>query len=311
MSDGALEDSAAPLLRVVVEAPLTPAVRWARLRKMLTQIGDAILSVAFVTLAVVGLILPPIIFLILGLWSTVTYVTGVWTLWHEVEAWRISDIFTSLVVVDTSSRFALAGVSYFTLVCSFIVLFAGLLGRRWQHFFVVPGVLLCAPSIVIFTVAATLSFSVLASRLYLPGWLQYPLIGYALLDALLLAALLLDLRPSTRQHIRRERRRGEHATSIEIATLNISTPLPLVRFGPSQLLTEADVRSTLSQLGAVLATSSPGFEVEDETKPAIVTSQDGGAAKMPSEIQAEPVLGTAAGTPAAAETVVATGNAAP
>ncbi|MGZ6391384.1 MAG: hypothetical protein ACXWQZ_19265, partial [Ktedonobacterales bacterium] len=190
MPDGALEDSAAPLLRVVVEAPLTPAVRWARLRKMLARIGDAVLSVTLFTVAVMGLILPPIIFLILGLWSTVTYVTGVWTLWHEVEAWRINDMFTALVAVDTSSRFALAGVSYFTLVCSFIVLFAGLLGRRWQHIFVVPGVLLCAPSIVIFTIAATFSFSVLAPRLYLPGWLQYPLIGYALLDALLLAALL-------------------------------------------------------------------------------------------------------------------------
>ncbi|MGZ3681805.1 MAG: hypothetical protein ACXVDI_24860, partial [Ktedonobacterales bacterium] len=168
MSDGALEDSAAPLLRVVDEAPLTPAVRWARLRKMLAQIGDAVLSVIIFTIALVGLILPPIIFFILGIWSTLTYVTGVWTLWHEVKAWRISDMFTSLVVVDTSSRFALTGVSYFALVFSFMVLFAGLLGRRWQHIFVVPGVLLCAPSIVIFTVAATLSFSVLASRLYLP-----------------------------------------------------------------------------------------------------------------------------------------------
>jgi hypothetical protein len=309
MSDGALEDSAAPLLRMVDEAALTPAVRQARLRKLLAQTGNAVLSVAIFTLAVTGLIVPPILFLVSGLWSTITYITGVWTLWHEVEAWRINDMFTALVAVDASSRFALAGVSYFTLIFSFIVLFAGLLGRRWQHMFVVPGVILCAPSIVIFTVAATLSFSVLAQRLYLPGWLQYPLIGYALVDALLLAALLLDLRPSAHRRKRTERR-GHHTASSEAATVSTPTPLPLVRFGPSQPLSGADARNTLSQLGAVVATSSAGFDSADEVKPSVVSVQDDGAATMPGEIQVEPALGTEAGVPATAETVV-TGNAAP
>ncbi|HEX8033753.1 MAG TPA: hypothetical protein VF510_07895, partial [Ktedonobacterales bacterium] len=86
---------------------------------------------------------------------------------------------------------------------------------------------------------------------------------------------------------------------------------PLVRFGPSQPLPEADVRSTLSQIGAVLATTSPGFDSEDGATPAVMSAQDDGATTMSGDIQAQAALGTEAGVPAVAETVVVTGNAAP
>lgn len=258
MSDGALEDSSAPRPRVVDAVSLTPVLRRLQMRKTLAHIGDTALSIVVFAVALASLLMPPALFLFSGLWSTVTYISGIWTLWHEVKTWRVTDILASLVAVDTSSRFAVAGVSYFAIIFSFIVLYAGLLGRRWQHIFLIPGIVLCAPSIVIFTFAATLSFSVLASHFHLASWLQYPLLGYALLDALLLAVLLLDLRPSTRHrwavlHLRRRE-------SISDTAEATSMPLPVVRFGPTQPVPASDPVDVITHPAAVLVST---IDVED------------------------------------------------
>lgn len=310
MSDGAVEDSSIPLPLVVDEVPLTPALRLARLRKTLVRMGDDVLSIVLFSAAVVGLVVPPVLFLFTGLWSTWTYITGVWTLWKEITAWRIADLFTSLVAVDTSSRFALTSVSYFALVFSFMVLFAGLLGRRWQHMFVVPGILLCAPSVVAFAFAATLSFSVLATRLYLPGWLQYPLVGYVIVDALLLAALLLDLRPSTGHRWLARHRRQQDALAETMAVKH-PTPLPLVRFGPSQPLPEADPVSTLTQPAAVIDTTSPILDSEYVAQPAIASAPETAIAGLPDTthgLVAAEDASTSSKAPAEAATAAATRN---
>lgn len=310
MSDVTVEDSPVPLPLVVNEVPLTPVLRLARLRKMLVRIGEDVLSLGVFSAAVVGLILPPVLFFFSGLWNTWTYITGIWTLWHEVTAWRIADMFTSLVAVDTASRFALTSVSYFALVFSFMVLFAGLLGRRWQHIFVVPGILLCAPTSVIFTVAATLSFSVLAARLHLPEWLQYPLVGYVLLDALLLAALLLDLRPATRRNWLARRRR-RHEAALEAVSFTRPTPLPLVHFGPSQSVTDDNAVGTLTQPATVLGTSSPIPDSEHEAQSSISSVPDATHNGLPDTLHAlvaTEIVSTSSETSAETEAAVATSN---
>lgn len=310
MSDGAIEDSPVPLPLVVNEVPLTPSLRWAHLRKLLARMGDDMLSIAIFSTAIVGIIVPPVTLFFSGLWSTWAYVTGVWALWQEIKTWRIADIFTSLVAVDASGRFALTSVSYFALIFSFIVLFAGLLGRHWQHIFVVPGILLCATSVVVFTLAATLSFSVLATRWHLPGWLQYPLVGYVMLDALLLAVLLLDLRPSTR-HKRLARRQRRHEAPIEETALKRLTPLPLVRFGPSQPLSEVDKTGILAQPAKVMTMPPTTSDIEDMESQAVFSVPGDVAATMPREIQAPPVTTLTVETPTGSEVVVPSGNCAP
>lgn len=263
MSDGALDDLPTALPPVVSVAEVAPSLRWTHLRKTLTQLGDEALSIAIFIAVVVGLLMPPVILFFSALWNTVAYITGVWALWNEIKTWHIADLLAALVAVDTASRFALAGASYFSLVFSFMVLFAGLLGRSWRRIFVVPGVLLCTPSVVIFTFTATLSFSVLAARMHLPGWLQYPLIGYALIDALLLAALLLDLRPSSRRTRRIRRSLWRHQGMTESVD-RVSAPLPVVRFGPLQPLSELDPVDAITRPGAVLPMSQASSEPEEE-----------------------------------------------
>ena len=286
MSDGALDDSPTALPRVVSVAEVTPSLRWTHLHKTLAKLGDEALSVAGFMAAVVGLLTPPVVLFFSGLWNTVAYFTSVWTLWHEITAWRIADMLAALVAVDTASRFALAGGSYFALVFSFMVLCAGLLGRSWRRIFVVPGVLLCAPSVVIFTFAATLSFTVLAARMHLPSWLQYPLIGYALLDALLLAALLLDLRPSS--HRARRAHRSAHRRGVTESADMLSAPLPVVRFGPSQLLSELNPVDAMTQPAAILPISQTPIEAEEAAASTISDEPAGITDAVQDETQNKP-----------------------
>lgn len=309
MSDGALDDSPGPQPEVAVAAPLTPASRWIRLRVALASIGDKMLSIAIFTAALVGLLLPPVFFLVSGLWNTVAYISGVWTLWHEITAWRIADMFTTLGAVDTSLRFAVAGVSYFALILSFIVLLAGLLGRRRQHIFLLPGVLLCAPIVVIFIFATTLSFSVLATRFHLAGWMQYLLISFVLVNALVLAALLLDLRPATRRRwLAHHRRRRE--TIIDEVDAS-PAPLPVVRFGPALSPLNTDPSGTLAQPAAVPVASSTDLSSEVDAMPVVLNIAEVVAeapAEKPLALQA---VETIAETPAVTEPAVIGSNTAP
>lgn len=314
MSERALDDSPDSLPRVVNAIPLTPQLRWARARKALAHIGDKTLSIAIFSIAMVGFLVPPAVFFISGLWGSITFVSSVVTLWREISTWRLADMFTSLATVDTSGGFALAGVSYFALIFSFIVLFGGLLGHRWQRIFVMPGILLCAPSVIIFTFAATLSFSVIASRLLLPKWLEYPLIGYALLNALMLAVMLLDLRPS-RRHRRLARHLHRRKEIIDDVDGVSSTPLPIVRFGPSQPPVATGVSGTSPQPAVALVPPSPALSSEADATPVGLS---------PAEVVAETVADAASEsllalhqvetiteTPAESEPVVATSNLAP
>ncbi len=268
MSDGVLEDSPVPQRDGAVATPLTPAWHWGHLRRALANIGDMMLSIAIFTAALIALLLPPLIFLVSGLWNTVAYISGVWTLWHEVKSWRIADMFTTLGAVDTSLRFAVAGVSYFALILSFIVLLAGLLGRRRQRVFLLPGLLLCAPIVVIFIFATMLSFSVLATRFHLTAWTQYPLVSFVLLNALVLAALLLDLRPSPRRRwlVRRMHRR-EAVVDVDESTVS-SKPLPVIRFGPAQPSLESGSADTITE-PTVLQVALTDMQVDEGIDPAV------------------------------------------
>lgn len=305
MSDGSLEDSPVRLPRVVDTAPLTLAVRWEHLRTTLVSIGDRVLSSAIFGAAIAGLLVPPVAFLVSGVWSAVVYISGVWTLWQEIKAWRIADMFSTLVAVDTSSRFALAGMSYFALVFSFIVLFAGLLGRRWQRMYLLPGMLLSVPTVVIFTFAATLSYSVLASRFHLPGWAQYPLTGYIFLNALVLAVLLLDLRPSThRSWLARHRRRREPVVNYGDVS---SKPLPVIRFGPAQPALESVSADAITE-PTVLLESTAEVNAGEDAEPVVSHELATVINVIPSATHEQPEVLEAthmAGTPAESEAVAA------
>lgn len=309
MSESALEDSPDSPPRVVDTGPLTSQLFWVHLRKTLAGTGNKTLSVAVFGITMVSLLVPPVVFFVSGVWGSVTYVSSVLTLWDEISTWRLADMFTSLAAVDTSGGFALAGVSYFALVFSFIVLFGGLLGHRWQRIFVMPGILLCAPNVIIFTFAATLSFSVLASRLLLPNWLKYPLIGYVLLNALLLAVMLLDLRPSRR---RRRLIRHLHPHEANLDEVNVSSkPVPIVRFGAPRPPRETEVSGSLLQPAAILAPALPDLSIDVDSIPVALSTGEAVAEAASEEILALLPVETNAETQVETDAAAMASNVAP
>jgi hypothetical protein len=166
---------------------------------------------------------PPLLFLAAGVWSAVAYARTLLSLLHLLGDWQFSTFLGRLEAARLAARVALASGAYFVLLFALIVLFAGLLGRRWRRLLLLPGLLLTLPALVLFLAGVEAAAEGIAGRFALPPSLAGPLLTlYALLDAVLLAAFLTDPRPG----LGRRRRRGH--PSEELTT----TPLPIVRFGP-------------------------------------------------------------------------------
>jgi hypothetical protein len=191
---------------------------------------------------------PPLLFLAAGVWSAVAYTRTLLSLLHLVGDWQFSTFFDRLAAARLAARVALASGAYFVLLFALIVLFAGLLGRRWRRLFLLPGLLLTLPAVVLFLAGVEAGAEGIAGRFGLPPSLAGPFLTlYALLDALLLAAFLTDPRP----HRRRRPRLRKHP-SDERAT----TPLPIVRFGPPLPLPPAEAPAEPAR-AADAATGAP------------------------------------------------------
>lgn len=197
------------------------ASAWHALRAALST------TVAAATLAI--LFAPAIVFVVAGCWAVFTFANTLYTVWRLLEHWQLAEVFARLDILDAADRVAVASAGYFALFFALVVLFAGLLGRREQRLFLLPGLLFVIPSTALFGMGARLTGEELAARWSFSGPLQIALTLYALLDAIVLAAYLTDLRP--RRRLRALRRDGRQ--SDRPALNRDSAPVPVVRFGPS------------------------------------------------------------------------------
>ncbi|HLY29417.1 MAG TPA: hypothetical protein VKQ36_00185 [Ktedonobacterales bacterium] len=141
-----------------------------------------------------ALLAPPLALLAGVVWTVITSMQAVITLVGLLYAHQYSQLVMPLSALDSASRITFAAVSYSALLGALIVLMAGLLGRRWARLFLASGAL--------FTIAALLGcmvgFLLLAPLAAHVGLSQRETLGlgiYALLDAIILGAMLCDLRP--------------------------------------------------------------------------------------------------------------------
>lgn len=180
--------------------------------------------VGWIVVAVVALVMvtPIPVLLVAGGWGMYTYVRTLLMLWHQVQAYQISDLTPLLDSLDRAGRMALASAGYFALLCALIVLMAGLLGKSWRRLFLFPGVVFTLPSAFAFFFGLQLSLDTLVAPSHLSDPLRAALVAYLLLDAVVLAAVLVDVSP-------RRRRRARHGRPV-VAT----APLAPVHFGPSR-----------------------------------------------------------------------------
>jgi hypothetical protein len=189
----------------------------------------AALSTAVAAATLVILFAPAIVFAVAGCWAVFTFANTLYTVWRLLEHWQLPEVFARLDILDAADRVALASAGYFALFFALVVLFAGLLGRHGQRLFLLPGLLFVIPSTALFGMGARLTGEELAARWGFSGLLPTALTLYALLDAIVLAAYLTDLRP--RRRPRAVLRRGPQ--SDRPALKHDSAPLAVVCFGPS------------------------------------------------------------------------------
>jgi hypothetical protein len=189
----------------------------------------AALSTAVAAATLVILFAPAIVFAVAGCWAVFTFANTLYTVWRLLEHWQLPEVFARLDILDAADRVAVASAGYFALFFALVVLFAGLLGRHGQRLFLLPGLLFVIPSTALFGMGARLTGEELAARWGFSGLLLTALTLYALLDAIVLAAYLTDLRP--RRRLRAVRRGGRQ--SDRPALKHDSAPLAVVRFGPS------------------------------------------------------------------------------
>lgn len=208
-----------------------------RVRRVLGEIA----SWGAVVLVLAVLFAPPVALLIAGCWSVVAYVTSAVTLYKLIAASRLADLLGPLQTLDMAGRIAATSAGFYALLCGLLVLAAGLLGKRWRRLFLVPGTVLSIPAALAFYLALRLTLDAIAPRYSLSGIAQAALTIYLLLDAVLLAGLLVDLRPRPRHARNRPRprwrrdQRGQRDADPE-PEFELEQPaspsLPLVHFGP-------------------------------------------------------------------------------
>lgn len=216
--------------------------RGRRVRELLAgRLGGAT-SAVIANAAVALLFLPPVAFLIVGMWGLIAYARALYAAWHLLTHWQLDAFFSYLSAVDFAARVGLTGGAYFALLLALIVVFAGLLTRGPRRLFLLPGIVLALPAAALFLFAAEATHEAVAARLHLPAALAPLLTAYALFDAVVLAALLLDPRPRRRRRRAARPRRAAPVThpippleTMPALKRQAATPLALdaVEAGPA------------------------------------------------------------------------------
>ncbi len=260
------------------------------------RIGRAVWIQATVMLVLVGLVGPAASFFAAGIWAAVTYLSTARALLDLLQRYDLTGAFARLDALDAATRVGLVSAGYFAVLCSTIVLAAGILGRGRTHTYLLPGLALLIPSALIFSLGARLTADVVESRYGVATPALSALFMYALFDALLLGTLLVDTRPRRGRAIGRRmwvrRWAGTAAAHTQMRTMRSA---PVLRFGPSHLP------------DAPLSDAAPAESATPQSQPASEPSVVSGASSEPTQhapepegADAQPLAGIGAPTPPAA-----------
>jgi hypothetical protein len=215
------------------------------------------------------LFLPPLVMAVAGVWAAVTGLRSLWEAVQLLGSWQVGNVGTLLPSLNAASRLALLGVSFFAILFALIVFMGGTFGRGWRHLFLVPGVILTAPSLVVFVQSARLT-SILLTQLGVARPLQVLGFAYLLLDALLLALLMTDVRPRRRRRSKMQRlpqRDSRDSRPHDGEPLESVSRLPVEHFDLSSPFEEVEAKTSVAvvetQLPPTVTVTAVEAEPED------------------------------------------------
>lgn len=171
-------------------------------------------------LASVGLAIAPAIAAIAALWSVVVALITLARLVRLIftgQALTSADSPALLHNLDTAARVGFLAIDYFALIFALIALMAGLFARRWWRLLILPGATFTGAAVALMSVGAAFA-APLVSKLPVPGALTLPLTLYALLDAVLVSSILVDVRLTRAPGATRSHRAMSHPPQPKGAT---------------------------------------------------------------------------------------------
>lgn len=161
----------------------------------LRRLGRHAVNALLVCVALLIFLAPTLIFLVTLTWAAVSSVRSLSVLIDLLQAHNFAALGPQLHELNIALRLALLSAGYFALVSALIVLYAGVLGRRWRRTMLIPGLLLTIPSALALFLGAALTGA--ATRLAIQA--QVFIFLYVLFDAIALGFLLADTRAPVRQ----------------------------------------------------------------------------------------------------------------
>jgi hypothetical protein len=169
-----------------------------RIRSAPRRIGRHAVNGLLVCVALLIFLAPMVTFLVTLTWAAISAARSLYLLVDLVHARNFAAFGPQLHELNIALRLALLSAGYFALVSALIVLYVGVLGRRWRRTLLIPGLLLTIPSAVALALGAVLTGAVTG----LPIQAQAAIFLYVFFDAVALGCLLAD----TRAPVRRVRR---------------------------------------------------------------------------------------------------------
>ena len=282
-SHSSRSSSVSPYGVVQPEAPEDDRGR--RIISWLREMGAEFLALAALLVIALFLALPLLLALVAGSVGGVTCLLALVGAWQSFHAAHYQAIANDFPTIEDSAKIAFAGIAYLALLFALNVLIAGLIGRRRQHLYLIPGMLLTFPALVVFTISATLIIRMISGMTGQPELPFGIFFGYAGLAAVVLALLLTDLRTKRRRVSRLHFLRLWLAAQVgklmgrrgarEVSEAEAIQPLPALHFGP------------LPAPWRIANTGNIG-NTGDKASPALDLSERE-TVEMPAAIAAEPI----------------------
>jgi hypothetical protein len=229
-----------------------------------------------------ALLLPVAALLVAGVWAAVAGARALWQLWQLLTAWQFDAVPASLATLTLAGRVALASTSFFALLLALVIVTAGLHGGPRRLPLLVVGVAFAAAAALACYAGLRLSLDLLAPAIGLPVALANALIAYALLDAIVLAAPLLDAPRVPGRSRRRARTRTSPQSSVSTisATLRLQTPDRADAEAPADATPAAALASTAPNGPDGSPAPAAGLSVEAQMPPAPAAYASGTASPI-------------------------------
>lgn len=203
-SDRAPASIAAPLPDPVLDpgsgrapttAPLTAAAPRGRRRTAPRQ-GPALAAPLIAVAIFLAMVIAPMAAAIAALWAAGTALISlarIVLLARAGQTLTSADIPALLRGLETAARVGFLAIGYLALIFALMTLMGGLFGRGWGRLFILPGAIFSATALALLCLGVVLA-APLANHLPMPqAWLIPPAV-YALVDAILVSGMLVDVR---------------------------------------------------------------------------------------------------------------------